>query len=126
MSYPADLRYTHEHEWIRVEGDTATVGITHHAQESLGDIVYLDVVSKQGVIIPQNEVFGVVEAVKAASDLFMPVTGEIIEINGGLESDPSLVNSDPYGEGWMIRVRLTNPSELTDLLTAEVYQDAIA
>ncbi|MEY4926659.1 MAG: glycine cleavage system protein GcvH [Bacteroidota bacterium] len=124
MSYPADLRYTHEHEWIRVEGDIATVGITHHAQESLGDIVYLEV-SGSG-LIAQNEVFGVVEAVKAASDLFMPVSGEIIEINSNLETDPSLVNSDPYGEGWMIRVKLANPDEVAGLLSSETYENAIA
>jgi glycine cleavage system H protein len=124
MSYPAELRYTQEHEWVRVEGDIATIGITHHAQESLGDIVYLEV-SGAGVIA-QNDVFGVVEAVKAASDLFMPITGEIIEVNAALETEPSLVNDYPYDAGWMIRVRFTNATELDALLTSEAYQAIIA
>ena len=124
MSYPTELRYTQEHEWVRVEGDIATIGITHHAQESLGDIVYVEIGSSG--TISQNDVFGVVEAVKAASDLFIPVSGEIVEVNSALDTDPSLVNSDPYGDGWMVRVRLSNAAEVADLMTSEAYQAIIA
>lgn len=124
MSYPTELRYTQEHEWVRVEGDIATIGITHHAQESLGDIVYVEIGSSG--TISQNDVFGVVEAVKAASDLFIPVSGEILEVNSALDTDPSLVNSDPYGNGWMVRVRLSNAAEVAELMTSEAYQAIIA
>ncbi len=124
MSYPAELRYTQEHEWVRVEGDTATIGITHHAQESLGDIVYLEVSATGSVA--QNAVFGVVEAVKAASDLFMPVSGAIVAVNQALDTDPSLVNTDPYGDGWMIKVKMSNVDEIAGLLSAADYMAIIA
>ncbi len=124
MNYPAELRYTQEHEWVRVEGDVAIIGITHHAQESLGDIVYLEV-SATGEVA-QHGVFGVVEAVKAASDLFMPVSGTIIEVNKALDTDPSLVNTDPYGDGWMIKVKMSNTDEIAGLLLATDYQAIIA
>ena len=124
MSYPTELRYTQDHEWIRVEGEFAIVGITHYAQESLGDIVYLEV-SATGVVA-QNGVFGALEAVKAASDLFMPVSGEIVEVNAALDTDPSLVNSDPYGEGWMIRIKMTDIRQFEKLLSAEAYEAAVS
>lgn len=121
MNFPADLKYTSDHEWIRVEGDTAVVGITDFAQGELGDIVFIEI-ETVGETMDQHEVFGSVEAVKTVSDLFMPVSGEILEFNEALESDPEKVNADPYGEGWMIRVRLTNPSELDSLMDAEAYK----
>ncbi|TNE56088.1 MAG: glycine cleavage system protein GcvH [Bacteroidetes bacterium] len=124
MNIPAELKYTKDHEWVRVEGDTAIVGITDFAQSELGDIVYVEI-ETEGETIDQEEVFGSVEAVKTVSDLFMPVSGEITQFNDHLESNPEKVNSDPYGEGWMIKIKLSNPSELDDLLSAEAYQDLI-
>lgn len=121
MNFPAELKYTKDHEWLRIEGDTATVGITDFAQGELGDIVFVEI-ETVGETLDQNEVFGSVEAVKTVSDLFMPVSGEILEFNEALESDPELVNSDPYGEGWMIRIKLTNPSEVAGLMDAEAYK----
>jgi glycine cleavage system H protein len=121
MNIPANLKYTKDHEWVSVEGDVATIGITDFAQGELGDIVYVEI-ETVGETMDQEEVFGSVEAVKTVSDLFMPVSGEIIEFNSGLESNPEAVNKDPYGDGWMIKVKLSNPSELDSLLDAEGYE----
>jgi glycine cleavage system H protein len=120
MNFPADLKYTKDHEWVRIEGDTATVGITDFAQSELGDIVYVDV-NTVGDNIEKEAVFGTVEAVKTVSDLFMPISGEILELNDGLESAPETVNKDPYGDGWMIKIRLSNPAEIDALLSADAY-----
>ncbi|MFM7053170.1 MAG: glycine cleavage system protein GcvH [Bacteroidota bacterium] len=121
MNFPADLKYTKDHEWVRIEGDVATVGITDFAQSELGDIVYVDV-NTVGDTVDQEAVFGTVEAVKTVSDLFMPVSGEILELNDGLESAPETVNKDPYGGGWMIKIRLSNPGEVDGLLSADAYK----
>ena len=122
MSVPAELKYTEEHEWVRVEGEIATVGITHFAQGELGDIVYVEI-ETEGETLDKQEVFGSVEAVKTVSDLYMPVSGEILEFNAHLESNPELVNNDPYGEGWMIKIKLSDPSDLDQLLSADVYSN---
>jgi len=119
MNFPADLKYTKDHEWIRVEGDLATVGITEFAQRELGDIVYIDI-NSVGKVVNADDVFGTVEAVKTVSDLFMPVTGKVLEINPLLDSRPELVNSDPYGDGWMVKVQITGDVE--QLLTADSYK----
>ncbi|MBC7383798.1 MAG: glycine cleavage system protein GcvH [Bacteroidia bacterium] len=124
MNFPENLYYTKDHEWVRVEGDTAFIGITDFAQHELGDIVYVDIASK-GKTVPQHEVFGTVEAVKTVSDLFMPVSGEVLELNPALDSSPELVNSDAYGEGWMIKVKLTNPSELDGLMKVDAYKELV-
>ena len=124
MNFPADLKYTKEHEWIKVEGDVAIVGITDFAQSELGDIVYVEI-ETIGETLDQEEVFGSVEAVKTVSDLFMPVSGEILEFNEALEGNPELVNSDPYGEGWMIKVKLTDASQYDQLLDAATYEGLI-
>ncbi|MBX7125432.1 MAG: glycine cleavage system protein GcvH [Cyclobacteriaceae bacterium] len=124
MNIPTDLRYTKDHEWIKIEGTTATIGITDFAQGELGDIVYVDISSK-GQTLAQHAVFGTVEAVKTVSDLFMPVSGKVEEVNPTLEGAPEKVNTDPYGDGWMIRVSLTNVSESAGLLTAEQYKELI-
>ena len=121
MNIPANLKYTKDHEWVSVEGDVATIGITDFAQGELGDIVYVEI-ETVGETMDQEEVFGSVEAVKTVSDLFMPVSGEIIEFNEGLEKNPEAVNKDPYGDGWMIKVKLSNPSEVDSLLDAAGYQ----
>lgn len=121
MSVPAELKYTEEHEWVRVEGEIAVVGITHFAQGELGDIVYVEI-ETEGETLDKQEVFGSVEAVKTVSDLYMPVSGEIVAFNTNLESNPELVNTDPYGEGWMIKIKLSDSSELDHLLTADVYR----
>jgi glycine cleavage system H protein len=121
MSVPAELKYTEEHEWVRVEGEIAVVGITHFAQGELGDIVYVEI-ETEGETLDKQEVFGSVEAVKTVSDLYMPVSGEIVAFNTNLESNPELVNTDPYGEGWMIKIKLSDTSELDHLLTADVYR----
>jgi len=120
MSVPQHLKYTKDHEWVSVDGDIATIGITNFAQGELGDIVYVEI-ETVGETLAQEEVFGSVEAVKTVSDLFMPVSGEIIEFNDALEGNPELVNSDPYGEGWMIKVKMSDSSEMDALLRAEVY-----
>ena len=120
MNIPAELKYTKDHEWVYVEGDVATVGITDFAQGELGDIVYVEVETLDETL-EMEAVFGTVEAVKTVSDLFLPVSGEIIEFNDALEGEPELVNSDPYGQGWMIKVKISNPSELEELLSAEDY-----
>ncbi|MCC6701546.1 MAG: glycine cleavage system protein GcvH [Fluviicola sp.] len=124
MNTPANLKYTKDHEWVSVEGDIATIGITDFAQSELGDIVYVEI-ETEGETLDQEEVFGSVEAVKTVSDLFMPVSGEIIEFNAGLESDPEAVNKDAYGKGWMIKVKMTNPSEVDSLLDAAAYEALI-
>lgn len=121
MQFPSELKYTKDHEWVRVEGDVAIVGITDFAQGELGDIVFVDIAT-QGETLDQEAVFGTVEAVKTVSDLFMPVSGEILEVNAGLESAPEAVNSDPYGDGWMVKVKLSNPSEIDALMDAEAYK----
>jgi glycine cleavage system H protein len=123
MNIPSELKYTKDHEWIKIEGDTATVGITDFAQKELGDIVYVEI--KVGETIDSHEVFGTVEAVKTVSDLFMPVSGEILELNENLESSPDLVNSDPYGEGWMCKIKISNQAEISSLLTADQYKEVI-
>ena len=115
------MRYTKEHEWIRVEGDVAYVGITDYAQSELGEIVFVDI-NTEGETLAQDEVFGSVEAVKTVSDLNMPVTGEVLEINESINDQPELVNNDPYGEGWMIKISVSNPEELETLLDAAGYQ----
>lgn len=124
MKIPADLKYTKDHEWIRVEGKTATIGITHFAQSELGDIVYVDV-DTLNETIEKEEVFGSVEAVKTVSDLFMPVTGEIVEINESLGDEPEKVNKDPYGEGWMIKITVSDASQLNELLSPKEYGELI-
>lgn len=124
MSLPADLKYTKDHEWVRIEGDVATVGITDFAQGELGDIVYVEV-ETEGETLDREEVFGTVEAVKTVSDLFLPLTGEIIEFNSDLESEPEAVNEDPYGKGWMIKIKFSDKSELETLLDASAYQEII-
>ena len=124
MNIPAELRYTNEHEWIRVEGDVAYVGITDYAQSELGEIVFVDI-NTEGETVGQNEVFGSVEAVKTVSDLNMPVTGEVLEVNETINDQPELVNNDPYGEGWMIKLQVANPAELDTLLDAEAYKALI-
>ena len=124
MNVPADLRYTKDHEWLRIEGEFAFVGITDFAQGELGDIVFLEI-ETEGETLDKEEVFGTVEAVKTVSDLFMPVSGEILEVNPALTDSPDLVNKDPYGEGWMIKIRISNPAELESLLSAEQYQELL-
>ena len=124
MSTPLNLKYTKDHEWVSIENDIATIGITHFAQSKLGDIVYVEV-DTLGETFEAEEVFGSVEAVKTVSDLFLPVSGEIIEFNDLLESEPEKVNDDPYGEGWMIKVKISNLSELENLMTAEDYKKMI-
>ncbi|TGD81511.1 glycine cleavage system protein GcvH [Hymenobacter wooponensis] len=124
MNLPATLKYTKEHEWIRVEGDVAYIGITDHAQRELGDIVYVDIdtLDKE---VAESEVFGTVEAVKTVSDLFSPISGTVLEINEKLDGSPELVNSDPYGDGWMIKMSIANPAQLESLLTAEAYGELV-
>mgnify|MGYP000630962296 FL=1 len=124
MNVPAELKYTKDHEWIRVEGDTVTIGITEFAQGELGDIVYVEV-ETEGETLAQEEVFGTVEAVKTVSDLFMPVSGEVTAFNEAIEDAPESVNNDPYGDGWMIKVALSDASELDALLTADQYKELI-
>lgn len=121
MNFPDDLKYSKEHEWLRVEGDTATIGITAFAQGELGDIIYVDIDSV-GDTVAKDAIFGTVEAVKTVSDLFMPVSGEVIEFNEALKDKPELVNTDPYGEGWMIKIKLTNPDEIASLMDSTAYQ----
>ena len=124
MNIPENLKYTKEHEWISVDGDIATIGITDFAQGELGDIVYVEV-ETEGDTLDREEVFGTVEAVKTVSDLFMPLSGEITEFHEDLESEPEKVNTDPYGEGWMIKIRLSDTSQLDDLLTPAQYAELI-
>lgn len=125
MSIPNELRYTKDHEWVRVEGDTATIGITEYAQGELGDIVYIEVETVDDNLA-KEEVFGTIEAVKTVSDLFMPISGQVVEFNEALESTPESVNSDPYGDGWLIKIKFSEAAELDALMTAEDYEQSIA
>jgi glycine cleavage system H protein len=124
MNFPEDLLYTKDHEWIKIDGNTATIGITDHAQSELGDIVYVDVTALNEPL-ERHAVFGTIEAVKTVSDLFLPMSGTITELNAGLETHPELVNKDPYGQGWMVKMTLSNPAEKSDLLSAEAYRQMI-
>lgn len=124
MNFPTNVKYTNEHEWIRLEGEEAYVGITDYAQTQLGDIVFVDVPT-EGETLEKGETFGSIEVVKTVSDLFLPVGGEILEVNQALEENPELVNKDPYGEGWIIKIRPTDVSEMDDLLDAEAYKKLI-
>ncbi len=124
MNIPADLKYTKDHEWVKIDGDMATVGITDFAQSELGDIVYVEI-ETEGETLDAEEVFGTVEAVKTVSDLFMPVSGEVVEINETLEDTPEAINQDPYGQGWMIKVKMSDIAEIDNLLTAEQYKELI-
>ncbi|RZK13676.1 MAG: glycine cleavage system protein GcvH [Flavobacterium sp.] len=124
MNFPSELKYTKDHEWVKVEGNEAYIGITDFAQKELGDIVYVDI-NSVGSEVAKEEVFGTVEAVKTVSDLFMPVTGSVLEVNAELNDNPELVNSDPYGKGWMVKVSLSDLAEVEELLTAEAYQSLV-
>ena len=124
MNFPSELKYTKDHEWIRVEGDEAIIGITEFAQRELGDIVYIDI-NTVGNEVAENEVFGTVEAVKTVSDLFMPVAGTVLEVNSKLDAAPELVNQDPYGDGWMVKISVKSVVEVGDLLSSEQYQELI-
>jgi glycine cleavage system H protein len=124
MQFPADLRYTKDHEWIKIEGNTATIGITDFAQGELGDIVYLDI-NTVGKSLAAEAVFGTVEAVKTVSDLFLPIAGTIAEVNPALTANPELVNSDPYGAGWMVKVTVNNPADMDQLMTSEAYASLV-
>ncbi|MCO4293149.1 glycine cleavage system protein GcvH [Solitalea sp. MAHUQ-68] len=124
MNFPSELKYTKDHEWVKVEGNEAVIGITDFAQRELGDIVYVDI-NTVGQTVNNGEIFGTVEAVKTVSDLFIPVTAEVLEINPKLDSNPELVNSDPYGDGWMIRVKIADASELSSLLSDADYKQQI-
>jgi glycine cleavage system H protein len=124
MNFPSELKYTEDHEWIRIEGDTAVIGITEHAQNELGDIVYVDI-NTVGDTLEKGDVFGSVEAVKTVSDLFIPVPGTVLEVNEELDAEPELVNNDPYGRGWMVKISLANPGDEDGLLSAEDYEKFI-
>ena len=124
MNIPSELKYTKDHEWVKIEGNKATVGITHFAQSELGDIVYVDVDTVDETV-EKDSVFGSVEAVKTVSDLFMPLTGEVVEFNEALEDEPEKVNTDPYGEGWMIKITISDASEIDELLSSEEYKELI-
>ena len=124
MEIKADLKYTKSHEWISIDGDSATIGITDYAQGELGDIVYVEI-EALGEQLDKEEIFGSVEAVKTVSDLFLPVSGEITKMNEGLEDNPELINDDPYGEGWIIKMKISDQNELSDLLSADAYKELI-
>ncbi len=124
MNIPAELKYTKDHEWVRVEGDVAVIGITDHAQSELGDIVFVDI-NTEGQEVAKEEVFGTIEAVKTVSDLFMPVSGTVTEVNAALADDPAAVNKDPYGSGWIVKVKIKDAAEMEGLLSAEQYQESI-
>jgi glycine cleavage system H protein len=124
MEFPKELKYSKDHEWLRVEGDNAYIGITEFAQGELGDIVFIDV-DTEGEELEKEEVFGSVEAVKTVSDLFMPINGEVLEFNNNLESEPELINSDPYGDGWIIKVSVSDVSELDALLDGDTYKELV-
>lgn len=124
MNFPAELKYTKDHEWVKINGSEATIGITDFAQGELGDIVYVDI-STVGETVEKEAVFGTVEAVKTVSDLFMPLTGEVLEVNKDIDSAPESVNKDPYGKGWMIKMRIANPSEVDGLLSVEEYKKLV-
>lgn len=124
MNIPAELKYTKDHEWVRMDGDIAIVGITEFAQGELGDIVYVEI-ETEGETLEKESIFGSIEAVKTVSDLFMPLSGEILELNSALEGNPELVNSDPYGEGWMVKIKVSDAGELDQLLKAEEYSSLL-
>jgi glycine cleavage system H protein len=124
MNFPGELKYTQDHEWIRIEGDTAIVGITDFAQSELGDIVFVDITSV-GQSLAKGDIFGSIEAVKTVSDLFLPVAGDVLEINPEVEKSPELVNDDPYGRGWIVKVKLTDGAESDDLMSAEAYKELV-
>jgi len=124
MNVPADLLYTKDHEWLRIEGDFGFVGVTDFAQGELGDIVFLEI-ETLGDTLQKEEVFGTIEAVKTVSDMFMPVGGEVVEVNPALEESPDIVNKDPYGRGWLIKIKITDPAEAENLLSAEKYQELL-
>lgn len=121
MNFPSELKYTKDHEWVLVDGDTATIGITDFAQHELGDIVYIDI-NTVGEEVAKEAIFGTVEAVKTVSDLFMPVSGEVLEVNKALDVNPELVNSDPFGDGWMVKISIKDASEIDELLSSEKYK----
>ena len=125
MNFPENLKYTKDHEWVRVEGDEAYVGVTDFAQGELGDIVYIEIES-EGETFDQEEIFGSVEAVKTVSDLFMPLSGTVLEFNAILEEEPELVNTDPYGKGWMIKIKLSDLAQLDELMDVQAYQDLVS
>lgn len=124
MTFPENLLYTTDHEWVHIEGDTATVGITDFAQGELGDIVFVEI-ETEGEELDREEVFGSVEAVKTVSDLFMPVSGQVLEMNEEIESNPEIVNEDPYEKGWMVKIKMTKPEEVEDLLKPEAYRETV-
>ena len=124
MNIPSELKYTKDHEWIKIEGNVATVGITDFAQGELGEIVYVEI-ETEGESLDQEEVFGTIEAVKTVSDLFMPLSGEIIEFNEELESNPELVNEDPFGKGWMVKIKMSDSSQESDLLSLDSYKELL-
>jgi glycine cleavage system H protein len=124
MNFPADLKYTKDHEWIRVEGNVGVVGVTDHAQGELGDVVYIDI-TKSGEAVSSGDTFGSIEAVKTVADLYAPVSGTIIEVNGAINGAPESVNKDPYGAGWIVKIELSNPSELDGLMDVETYKASI-
>lgn len=124
MNIPADLKYTKDHEWCKIDGNVVTIGVTDFAQSELGDIVFVEV-ETEGETLDKEEVFGTIEAVKTVSDLFMPIAGEVIEFNEEIEASPELVNDDPYGNGWMIKVKVSNPSDLDELLDADAYKEIV-
>ncbi|MCL2682114.1 MAG: glycine cleavage system protein GcvH [Bacteroidales bacterium] len=124
MNIPSELKYSTDHEWIKVEGEIATIGITDYAQKELGDIVFVDVTC-EGDTLAVGDVFGTIEAVKTVSDLLLPISGEVVEFNSSLESDAAVINSDPYGHGWIIKVKIANPSELSELIDAAAYKTHI-
>jgi glycine cleavage system H protein len=124
MNFPEDLKYTSEHEWIRIDGDVATVGITDYAQDQLGDIVFVEL-PEEGETVEKGDTFGVVESTKSVSDLYVPLSGKVIESNDPLLDSPDIINEDPYGEGWMIRIKLENSSEVKELLDAKSYQKMV-
>jgi glycine cleavage system H protein len=124
MNFPGELRYTKDHEWVRVEGGTGTIGITDYAQGELGDVVFVELPAK-GTTLTQGKVFGTIEAVKAVSELYAPVSGQVLEVNKAVQETPEVVNKDPYGSGWMIKVKLGNPKEAETLLTADAYKSLI-
>ena len=125
MKVPADLKYTKDHEWVKIENGVATIGVTDFAQQELGDIVFVEI-ETVGETLNKEEVFGTVEAVKTVSDLFMPLSGEVLELNEELEGNPEIVNSEPYGGGWMVKIKLTNESEVDSLLSAEQYSEIVS
>lgn len=124
MNFPTNVKYTNEHEWVRLEGEEAYVGITDYAQDQLGDIVFVDITT-EGETLDKGEVFGTIEVVKTVSDLFLPIGGEVLEVNPELEEHPELVNQDPYGKGWLVKIKPADPSEMNGLLDAEAYKQLI-